>query len=171
MQAIVTVANFKGQQVFVGETVTAERGGKQVATGWIAVTLADGSSAKARAKDLSDIREVKQVLTCDDEGNEVVAEKSERKNGVVDARYLDRYVTVKLDNGATVKDNGDDVAQLLRGMELVEIYELASAKLGIDMSELTLKYEHLNPGQQRMNLGNRLRKAFRDADRAYAVQQ
>ena len=91
---------------------------------------------------------------------------SGRKNGVVDAKYLSRYNRVKLEDGAIVKDNGDDAAQLLRGVELDEVFKIVAHKLGVTIKSLHEKYDHLNNGQQRMNLGNRLRKALRDADKA-----
>jgi hypothetical protein len=41
---------------------------------------------------------------------------------------------------------------------LDEVYELTSSVLAdIDVKGLKAKYEHLNLGQQRMNLGNRIR--------------
>jgi hypothetical protein len=144
-------ANFKGQQVFVGETVR----------GWITITMADGTSAKARAKDLTDIREVKISLSCDDQGNETVEVSGERKNGVVKASYLGRYHKVKLDNGAVVRDNGDDAAVMVRGLEQWELFNLVSEKLGVTVASLEQQYGHLNSGMVKMNCTNRLRKALR----------
>lgn len=53
------------------------------------------------------------------------------------------------------QDVGDEVAQLLR--ESDDIYATAAKFLGIEAPDLRAKYGHLNPGQQRMNLGNRMR--------------
>lgn len=57
--------------------------------------------------------------------------------------------------GAT--DVGDTVADMLRGKTLDEAYAIASRHLGVPETELRSKYGGLNNGQQRMNLGNRMR--------------
>lgn len=88
-----------------------------------------------------------------------------RKNGIVPARYLDGYAKVKLGDGIVTRDNGDDVAILLRGKELYDVIEVVAHKLGVTHKELRGRFGHLNPGQQRMCLGNMLRKALRDADK------
>lgn len=60
----------------------------------------------------------------------------------------------------------DDVANLLLGKDLDKVYELAAktlAKAGIEgasEAELRKRYKNLNPGMQRMNLGNRMRGAL-----------
>lgn len=92
----------------------------------------------------------------------------DRKNGVVNAKFLGNYKITKLDDGSTVKDNGDDTAQMLRGLDLHEMYVLASKKLGTTIQQLRDQYQHLNAGMQRMNLGNRIRKAMRLADQQHA---
>lgn len=56
-------------------------------------------------------------------------------------------------------DCGDGVARQLERKSLMEVYEIAAAKLGIPQEQLLAKYQHLNPGMQRMNLGNRIRAA------------
>jgi len=89
----------------------------------------------------------------------------QRKNGIVPAVYLPRYVKTKLANGGSCLDNGDSVASHLRGLELGEVYELVADKLGCSEKELMARYGHLNPGQQRMNLGNRLRGFYKQLER------
>jgi hypothetical protein len=64
----------------------------------------------------------------------------------------------KTSKGRNSLDNGDRVALMLRGKQLEVVYEIAAKLLNISKSELLLRYNHLNPGQQRMCLGNRLRK-------------
>ncbi len=59
--------------------------------------------------------------------------------------------------GNPIIDSGDDVAKLLRGKDLKVVYELVGSKIGQSAQSLKLKYGKLNVGQQRMNLGNRLR--------------
>lgn len=61
-----------------------------------------------------------------------------------------------------VRDNGDEVAVLLRVCGTIDaVYVAASKYLGVPESELRSKYAHLNPGQQRMNCGNRMRALFK----------
>lgn len=73
---------------------------------------------------------------------------------------ISNYVRVKNAAGHVSYDNGDNVAEKLRGMELGEVYEFAAKKLGESVQALKKKYSGLNAGMQRMNLGNRLRKVL-----------
>ena len=54
-------------------------------------------------------------------------------------------------------DNGDKIAKGLRGKDLQEVYRIISDILGETQKTLKNRYEHLNPGHQRMCLGNLLR--------------
>ena len=77
---------------------------------------------------------------------------------------FDRYV-IHDENTASSRpyvDINDEVANLLRGKTLEEIYVMTAEKLVVSKDSLVAKYEHLNVGMQRMNLGNRLRKAMKD---------
>jgi len=61
-----------------------------------------------------------------------------------------------------VRDNGDEVAVLLRACTtLDDVFTLAASKLGETEDELRAKYEHLDNGRKRMTLGNRLRGYFK----------
>lgn len=73
------------------------------------------------------------------------------------------YEVNKGDDGRRLIDNGDDVAVQLRGMDLDDVYSTVAKALGCTEKELRERYQHLNPGMQRMNLGNRLRGANGDA--------
>lgn len=68
------------------------------------------------------------------------------------------YEKVKNASGHTSYDNGDDVATKLRGKTLDEVYAHAAKMLKEPEKDLRAKYKHLNPGMQRMSLGNRMRK-------------
>ncbi len=68
------------------------------------------------------------------------------------------YEKVKNASGHTSYDNGDDVATKLRGKTLDEVYAHAAKTLKEPEKDLRAKYKHLNPGMQRMSLGNRMRK-------------
>src|SRR3972149_7055043 len=64
---------------------------------------------------------------------------------------------LKTANGNPVIDSGDEIARAMRGRDLADVYEAVSSRIGQSVQALKLKYGRLNPGQQRMNLGNRLR--------------
>jgi hypothetical protein len=66
-------------------------------------------------------------------------------------------------SGVISLDCGDKVAADLRGEALEDVYERAAKTLGETVRALKLKYGKLNPGMQRMNLGNRIRKVLRAA--------
>ena len=75
---------------------------------------------------------------------------------------LDRYKVskdVRTESGAPSVDIGDATAKLLRGKTLDEVYKIAAKSLDTSEKSLRDKYTHLNPGQQRMVLGNKLRGA------------
>jgi hypothetical protein len=55
----------------------------------------------------------------------------------------------------------DPVAQMLNGRDLDFVYATVCAALAVNESATRSKYAHLNPGQQRMCLGNRLRAAWK----------
>ena len=59
---------------------------------------------------------------------------------------------------AGIRDIGDEVATLLRKCEtLDDVYKAAAKFLAVPESELRARYGKLNNGQQRMNLGNKMR--------------
>ena len=73
-------------------------------------------------------------------------------------RYAAAYVTATNASGKKTKVNGDDLAMLLLALTPEEVASLGSLVLDMPSD----KYAHLNPGQQRMNWGNRLRAAIRN---------
>ena len=90
----------------------------------------------------------------------------ERLNGVVYAGYLPQYQSYKVEcKDGTIRrsvDKGDGVAHQLRGLPLTDVYKQAARITGISVSGLMGRFEHLNPGMQRMNLGNMIRKVYKD---------
>jgi hypothetical protein len=90
---------------------------------------------------------------------------SERKNGAVDPLYLPQYVTYSAvrKDGTKIRsiDKGDAIAKMLRGQDLIKTYADVAAATGLSVIELRERFCHLNPGMQRMNLGNMLRRATR----------
>lgn len=95
---------------------------------------------------------------------------AERLNGVVEPLYLQFYTTYKSErkDGTLVRsmDKGDDVALQLRGQTLDQTYGYAASVTGHSVKDLKSRFEHLNPGMQRMNLGNMIRKVQREAANA-----
>lgn len=88
----------------------------------------------------------------------------QRKNGKVDALYLQFYQNVVVDRGGVKvrsMDKGDEVALELRAKTLPEVYDYAAQVLGETMQDLVARFKHLNPGMQRMNLGNMIRRINR----------
>lgn len=79
------------------------------------------------------------------------------------------YNECRAASGRKSCDNGDEIALNLRGKPLEHVYEIVSEIIseGTDekpediLKQLMIKYSHLNPGQQRMCLGNRLRGFYR----------
>lgn len=69
---------------------------------------------------------------------------------------VEKYVQTVAASGARSLNNGDTVAQSLAGATLDEVKKVASS-IGVEDVD---KYDHLNPGQARMNLGNRIRGAL-----------
>lgn len=59
------------------------------------------------------------------------------------------------------KDVGDEAAVMLRNKSLGEAYTIAARFLRVPEDELRTKYRHLNNGQIRMNLGNRIRNQIK----------
>ena len=78
------------------------------------------------------------------------------------ARYT-RDKEHKTAGGNPSVDNGDALAKALRGAELDAVYAQAAKALGVPEAELRTRYAGLNPGMQRMNLGNRMRAAAKKA--------
>lgn len=65
------------------------------------------------------------------------------------------YVESRTATGGKSKHSGDAVASFLAGRSIDEVKQFAVELTGEE--GLKTKYDHLNVGQQRMNLGNRIR--------------
>ena len=103
--------------------------------------------------------------------NEALAQAEESKGlaplvrrSIVPEGYRERCVVDK--EHKTAKGNvsvhcGDELAVFLRGKSLEQVYEIAAKAFGTG-NGLKAKYSHLNTGQQRMNVGNRIRAAIKD---------
>ena len=78
-----------------------------------------------------------------------------------DPSYRSTLQTVLTATGNKSLDNGVAIAQMLRGADLETVYKIGSKELGVSVEDLKKKYSLLNPGQQRMCIGNRVRGAIR----------
>jgi hypothetical protein len=117
-------------------------------------------------------------ILMDDEAIEAFTAKEEGEEGEAPltlgqlmARTLKqarvRYVKAKTVNGVATAHCNDPIAQELLGLEPVEVAALADRVLGVPAGTHISKYGHLNPGQIRMNSGNRIRaywKALLEGD-------
>lgn len=79
-------------------------------------------------------------------------------------KYRNGYEPTTAYSGRKSLNNGDEIADFLAGREPDEILIAAERILGLDAGFLTEKYTGLNPGQKRMNGGNRLRAAMKRGD-------
>ena len=68
-----------------------------------------------------------------------------------------RYTKTKRPLGSASADCGDQIARFLRDFEPLEVAAIANKVLVLAPGSLEEKYAHLNPGQIRMNSGNRIR--------------
>lgn len=130
-----------------------------VSGGWTTIA-SNGGQRKIRNGALSDHRDAPKPTV---EAAKPIS--TERKNGKVDPLYLQFYgkYTATRADGKTVKslDNGDMTARILRDKTLEETYEAVARLINGSIDGLKARYRHLNPGMQRMNLGNIARKAFK----------
>ena len=76
---------------------------------------------------------------------------------------LSKYVATRTASGAMAKRSDNIVAQTLEGMTVDEVKTVATG-MGVENVD---KYDSLNPGQIRMNLGNRIRGAMAKTEREY----
>ena len=81
-------------------------------------------------------------------------------------RYRDNYEPHLTPQGKKSLSNGDWLAQQLAGLTPAEVLSVGGRVLGLDVRGL---YGHLNPGQQRMNVGNRLRAAIKKEEYTKAL--
>ena len=91
-----------------------------------------------------------------------MTEKSVRFKAV-DDRFRENYVvdrSVKTEKGAPSVNCGDDLAVALLGLTLAECQSCA-AENDIDH----IRWAHLNPGMQRMNIGNALRHKLKKGEK------
>jgi hypothetical protein len=121
-----------------------------------------GNAAKRAAKRPSKVKVTKpKAKKAKSKGKSGI--KAKGKGPQVLREYVEKGVYKVRDrdtaNGNPSIDCGDKVASALRGMTLADVYEHVAKKANLPLSGLKKRFNHLNPGMQRMNLGNVLRGA------------
>lgn len=95
-----------------------------------------------------------------------MAEEKNEEGKVVIRPDLEGYSKARSASGAMSHNNGDAVATALQGATLEEVTKLGAEVLEMSQKELREKYAHLNIGQQRMNIGNRIRGVVNKMNKA-----
>ncbi|MDH3375380.1 MAG: hypothetical protein OEQ39_00215 [Gammaproteobacteria bacterium] len=95
---------------------------------------------------------------------ELANEEGKPSMGEILSKYRPGYAISVTPNGRKSRYNADDVAETLVGYEPSQIIGAGEKLLGFKKGELFEKYEGMNQGQQRMNIGNRLRAAVKRGD-------
>lgn len=80
-------------------------------------------------------------------------------------QYKAGYETYQGPNGNLSMDNGDDVAQLLRGASPEAVMAAAEKLKGLAPGTLATRYADRNNGAKRMNSGNIIRALVRRGDK------
>ncbi len=106
---------------------------------------------------LNDIN--KRYATVEFADGEIIKVGKSKIELMPEAKKPAKAKTHRASSGRKSVDNGDNIALMLRGKSLDEVYTISSDILKIPEQQLRAKYNHLNAGQQRMCLGNRLRKS------------
>lgn len=142
--------------------------------GWTTFLDENGIVRKARNGDVKEVSQAKVARVKKEEHAangeaapkrkpKTPAELAPRRIGESPVRNLPTYVRAYSANGNHTLDCGDPVAEKLRGKSLDEVFEIAAEALGESVAALRARYNHLNAGMIRMNLGNRIRGALRKA--------
>lgn len=134
-------------------------------SGWTVVATKDGEK-KVRSSAVQAKLTKAEVKKLESAARKAEKAKAAPKDGP-DTRLvpanMERYVLhdEKTASGRRRIDIDDDTAAKLRELDLEGTYKYAASVLGENVKSLKEGYQHLNPGMQRMNLGNRIRKAFK----------
>lgn len=111
-------------------------------------------------------QEALNVTTPDEESEEEESEEEEseeegnKMSGTIQ-KYREAYVKTVSYSGNNSLDNGDDVAEVLRGLSPDETCALADKVFEAPAFHHAERWQHLNAGSRRMNAGNRIRAAFK----------
>lgn len=121
------------------------------AKGWY--TLEDGRKIRGNKID--------RIIVDDYDELEEGKKKSKASMAQALAMHRGQYVKTKSAKGKPTAICGDEVSTILSGLEVEVALEVAAWAIDVPADELYTRYEHLNPGQQRMNAGNLIRGAIK----------
>jgi hypothetical protein len=126
---------------------------------WLTLTSTDGVEMKIRKGELES-DETLELMPEDFDAVEAEEEESEATSKMSKQllEYRKRYAISITPEGRKSLSNGDRLAEALQSTFLPELYNVVEEILGVDLRS---QYERLNKGSQRMNLGNRLRAAYK----------
>lgn len=131
--------------------------------GWYTLRTVEGVEFKARAKTLEGeeftLLEEGFDIEQDDYEDEEEAATGKTKMASQLKKYRSNYAVAIAGSGRKSLSNGDAVAKALEGRPLDDLYSIALRVLEMDLRP---RYDRLNPGAQRMNIGNRFRNAFKN---------
>ncbi len=150
-----------------------------IGKGWYVITLDQPEafpmvksgkiSARAGSMAIYEPKSVEPIVSIEDEDRDedddddvLVAEESAgcRMSEQLKAARV-RYAKTKRPSGAASADNADAIAKALRDFEPLEVCEIADKVFKLPLGSHEAKYSKLNPGQKRMNSGNRIRGLWR----------
>lgn len=77
---------------------------------------------------------------------------------IIKSEYKTRYLNTRSAAGSSSKICGDAISIMMNGQTIERCAEIVAEYTGDSAADLLSRYEHLNPGQRRMNIGNRLRR-------------
>ena len=144
-----------GQKVVIaghGPSLTVE----SIAGRWVKLSNGKNISRAGALEGLETYLKEQAELEADEGGDEEGGSMSETV-----AKYRLGYVKVVSYSGNNSLDNGDDVAEILRGMSPDETCALADKVFEAPAFHHAERWQHLNAGSRRMNAGNRIRAAFK----------
>lgn len=92
------------------------------------------------------------------DADEDIEDEGETAPGsIVKSEYKARYLNTRSATGSSSKICGDAISVMMNGQTVERCAEIVAEHTGDSAADLLSRYEHLNPGQRRMNIGNRLR--------------
>lgn len=151
-----------------------------IGKGWYVITLDQPEafpmvksgkiSARAGSMAIYEPKSVEPIVSIEDEDLDEDEDRDEDDLGEESAgsRMAEqlkaarvRYAKTKRPSGAASADNADAIAKALRDYEPLEVCEIADKVFKLPLGSHESKYSGLNPGQKRMNSGNRIRGLWR----------
>ena len=150
----------------VGQTIATEEGEAQIVSikgRWVKL---DDDTNVSRATALEGLEQYLLQQAEDEQEDDAEDEDEEAGNKMSETiqKYREAYTKVVSYSGNNSLDNGDEVAEILRGMSPDETCALADKVMDVAPMTHAERWQHLNAGSRRMNAGNRIRGAVKRGD-------